>query len=72
MISTKLRIYSLCALVALSIGLFGTVAAKAGVIDASKVPVIIVNAGANSDGHLFVPDPSNLFRFGIRRRLFAH
>jgi len=41
---------------ALSISLFGATAAKAGVIDASKVPVIIVNAGENSSGHLFVPD----------------
>ncbi len=59
MISTKFRIYSLCALAALSITLFGAAAAKAGVIDASKVPVIIVNAGENSSGHLFVPDPGN-------------
>jgi hypothetical protein len=59
MISTKLRIYSSCALAALSISLFGTTAAKAGVIDSSKVPVIIVSAGENSDGHLFVPDPTN-------------
>jgi hypothetical protein len=63
MISTIFRIYGSCALAALSIGLFAT-AAKAGVIDASKVPVIVVSAGENSGGHLFVPDPSNFSASG--------
>jgi hypothetical protein len=57
MISTKLRIYSLCALAALSFSLFGTADTNAGVIDTSKVPIIIVRAGENQ--HLFVPDPGN-------------
>jgi|tagenome__1003787_1003787.scaffolds.fasta_scaffold20593866_2 hypothetical protein len=53
MISTQLRICSLCALVALSVTLLGPARAKAGAIDSSTIPIITIQA--DDGNHIYTP-----------------
>jgi len=53
MMSTQLRIYSLCALAALSINFLGSARAKAGSIDPSMIPIITIQA--DDGNHVYTP-----------------